>query len=128
MISRCTKPNDPAYPRYGGAGITVCDRWLIFENFYEDMGPRPPKYTLDRIDNSRGYSPDNCRWVGWATQARNKSVIRFYTYKGETLCLKDWGERFGISKCMMYYRLKRGMTLEQALTTPLNSTKRGNQT
>jgi hypothetical protein len=73
MIRRCTNPHDAAWKYYGGRGITVCDRWLhSFENFFADMGPRPEGMTLDRRDNDRGYSPDNCRWATWAVQIANR--------------------------------------------------------
>lgn len=74
MKQRCFDKNHQAYYRYGGRGITVCDRWIGpygFEHFYEDMGDKPDGKTLDREDNSKGYSPDNCRWATIWEQAKN---------------------------------------------------------
>jgi len=79
MVSRCYYENRPDYPYYGGRGITVCDRWRnSFVAFYEDMGERPENMTLDRVDNSKGYSPENCRWATLETQQANTRTCKIY--------------------------------------------------
>jgi hypothetical protein len=72
MISRCNNPNDVKYRNYGGKGITVCDRWKYFENFYVDMGIKPKGLTIERLNNKKGYSPDNCKWATYQEQSRNQ--------------------------------------------------------
>ena len=78
MIQRCTNPNRPEYPYYGGRGITVCDRWRSYENFLADMGERPDGLTLDRINNDGNYEPGNCRWADRETQVRNRRRSSYY--------------------------------------------------
>lgn len=68
MLQRCEDQKHTQYKDYGGRGIDVCERWHDFSNFYADMGGRPLGKTLDRIDNSKGYEPDNCRWATWHEQ------------------------------------------------------------
>jgi hypothetical protein len=73
MKRRCLNPNDPAFARYGGRGITVCDRWLCFEHFRDDMGERPHGLSIDRFPNNDGnYEPGNCRWATRLEQTRNR--------------------------------------------------------
>jgi len=72
MWQRCTNPKHHKFAAYGRFGITVCDRWKSFENFLADMGERPAGMTLDRIDGSGHYEPDNCRWADIYTQNRNR--------------------------------------------------------
>jgi hypothetical protein len=72
MLDRCFNPNTTAYEHYGGREITVCDRWLVFENFLEDMGEAPPRLQIDRIDNDGDYEPGNCRWVDASTNLKNR--------------------------------------------------------
>jgi hypothetical protein len=79
MLARCYNPKAPSYAKYGGSGITVCDRWRFGENgktgwlcFFEDMGPKPTGHSIDKIDNTKGYSPDNCRWATQQEQNANR--------------------------------------------------------
>jgi hypothetical protein len=72
MVNRCTNPRNASWPRYGGRGITVCAEWLKFENFLRDMGENPPGLSIDRKDNGKGYSPENCRWATPAQQVANR--------------------------------------------------------
>lgn len=115
MISRC-RENDRAKELYWDRGITVCDRWKSFENFLADMGEKPEGRSIDRIDNDKGYQPGNCRWATMRQQNLNKRNIRYLTFDGKTLCLKDWAREVGVPYGALLARLKTGWSVEQALT------------
>lgn len=120
MIARCTNENSPGYNNYGGRGIHVCDRWLSYENFLEDMGRRPsPRHSIDRIDNDKGYSPDNCRWATQKEQCRNKRTNRLITANGETKTLAEWAEITGLRTGTISERLRHGWSPESAVLEPL---------
>lgn len=119
MRERCNNPNHRHYKGYGGRGITVCERWNSFENFFADMGPRPSdKHSIEREDNSLGYSPDNCVWATSAEQNRNKRNMRYVEIDGETRYLREWCRVLGRSVSTVSGRIFRGMDPVKALTTP----------
>lgn len=101
---------------YGGRGITACDQWNSFEVFLADMGKRPSlRHSIDRIDNEKGYSPENCRWATRTEQARNRRTNQTITHEGRTLTVAEWAERTGIKAGTIYGRLHRGLAPEQIL-------------
>jgi len=119
MINRCTNPAQKSYPKYGGRGISVCQRWReSFENFLEDMGEKPEGLSIDRIDNNGNYEKDNCRWTTKREQLRNYSRNRMITFNGKTQCLTDWAEEIGIDRQTISSRLYRGWSIEKAIVTP----------
>jgi len=122
MMQRCQIPSASNYKYYGARGITVCARWRQFEYFHADMGECPAGQTLDRIDNSRGYEPGNCRWATKSDQNRNRPSHRVsMTLHGETRSVSEWAARLGISANTINQRRYLGWSDEDALTTPLRS-------
>lgn len=115
MHARCKNPNHISYPRYGAKGVTVCERWAKFEQFIADMGMRKPGQSIDRVDNTKGYSPENCRWATVKEQANNHSNNRHLTVNGETKTLAQWGETVGMSPMKILSRIRRGWTTEDAV-------------
>jgi len=114
MKQRCLNPKNHAYKYYGGRGIGVCNEWMHnFSQFCEDMGPRPKGYSLDRIDNSLGYSPDNCRWAGNKTQQRNQRWTRFVDIDGLTYKAVELAESAGVKTDTIVNRANKGMSLDQ---------------
>jgi|SRR5215472_14302353 len=103
MVNRCVYSKHPNFVRYGGKGIKVCNRWMDFNNFLADMGPRPDGMTLDRIDNSRNYEPENCRWATPQEQVRQN--FRPLMFRGRLTNREDIADALGISMRGLRWRL-----------------------
>lgn len=117
MLARCRNRHDKNWIRYGKRGITVCDRWLSFEAFIQDMGWRPTsKHSIDRINNEGNYEPSNCRWATLDQQRRNMRTNRWVNWNGERMCLVDWFIKTGVRKGAFYELLNRGFSESEALT------------
>lgn len=123
MIARCTQPSAPNHAHYKMRGIRVCDRWRGFENFLADMGERPAKLTLERINNDRGYEPGNCRWASRREQGNNRVTNLWFVYRGQKFTLADLARHTGVSKEVLRSRLcrsKKPWTVEGAVSTPVS--------
>lgn len=117
MMDRCYTTDHEAYPRYGGRGIAVCQRWHEVRNFIADMEPSYSRgLTLERSDNDGGYSPANCRWATRSEQTRNRRTTVFLTYVGQTKSLGEWAELLGLPYRLVHQRLNAGWTVERALS------------
>lgn len=120
MVWRCRAKSGKSFATYASRGITVCDRWMSFENFLSDMGERPSRsVSIGRIDNDRGYEPGNCRWETHGEQARNTRRTVRVEWQGESRLLCDLAVEFGIGLSVVNGRLKRGWELGVALTSPV---------
>ena len=121
MLKRCRNPNYREYAYYGGRGITVCERWEKFENFYADMSSTYAEgLSIDRLDNNKGYGPDNCKWATIVEQNRNKRSNVNVEINGKIQCLQDWCSEFGLNYRTVQTRIRDGKTPEQALTFKRN--------
>jgi len=125
MKSRCSNPNDDHWPRYGGVGVTVCQRWIeSFEAFLEDMGQRPDNTTLDRYPDPFGnYEPNNCRWATPSEQQNNRRDSVRITVNGVTKTPTEWSRITGVSAAAIasrfYYQKDNGFTNEECVSLPL---------
>lgn len=117
MRARCNDPNHPAYPNYGGRGISVCRRWDQFVTFYKDMGNCPRGMSIDRVDNNGDYEPDNCQWATQKEQANNRRTNAPVTINGRTMNLYKWLKELGVADSTYYARRARGWSVEKSLTT-----------
>lgn len=117
---RCLNKNCKSYKNYGGRGITICKRWeKSFRNFVEDMGERPFGHSIDRIDNNKGYSPDNCRWADNCQQSNNKRSSKYITHNGIKKTYAQWSLFLNGNKALVYNRIRKGWSEEQAVTKPV---------
>lgn len=116
MKKRCENENHISYKYYGARGIKICNRWSnSFKNFLEDMGECPFGHSLDRIDNSKNYKPNNCKWSTRYAQNRNRISNIFIKYKGEELCFKDWAKRYKINYNTAFTRYYRGWSFKEIM-------------
>jgi hypothetical protein len=124
MRKRCQEPSDPAYVNYGGRGISICERWLSFENFIADMGPRPEGGMIDRIDNSGNYEPDNCKWSTRKEQNSNRRNCIYVELDGIRMTLKEACRVRGVKYRPVHKRIMdRGWDVMRALSEPIREQK-----
>jgi hypothetical protein len=127
ILSRCYNKNRKAYKDYGGRGITVCDEWLDndgFQSFYDWSMENgySDKLSIDRIDNNKGYNPDNCRWVDRNTQANNKRNNVIVEYKGEKYTITDLAKKVNMKRGTLYRRIiTKGWSVEKAVETEVEN-------
>lgn len=118
MKDRCLNPANEAYADYGGRGITICERWLKFDNFLADMGSRPSGTTLERVNNKKGYMPSNCKWGTRLEQNNNSRWNTRITYRGRTQTIAQWARELSIPSNRISKRLGEGWSVEKTLSTP----------
>jgi hypothetical protein len=125
MRNRCSNKNNDAYKHYGGRGIKVCPEWntyLAFKEWAVSHG-YADNLTIDRKDNDKGYSPDNCRWATMKEQALNRRSTHLITYKDETHSISEWSEILNFPVWTILNRIRYGWAIEKILTTPIKKTK-----
>tara|TARA_R110000868_G_scaffold311928_1_gene572924 strand:- start:43 stop:474 length:432 start_codon:yes stop_codon:yes gene_type:complete len=128
MKGRCSNPSHAAFKNYGGRGISVCDRWQLFDNFKHDMGLKPDGRMIDRTNNDLNYSPENCRWVTRKESNSNRRNCIYVSIKGSTVTLKEACRIAGLTYRAVHKRItKRGWAIDRALLTPIGigNTKQG---
>lgn len=118
MRRRCEDPKVRPFKDYGARGISVCDRWQVFENFLEDMGIPEKGMSLERKENDLGYSKSNCIWASKTDQANNRRSSKVIEFADKSLTQAEWERKLGLRPGRIYGRLAKGWTVERALTTP----------
>lgn len=114
------KPSSKAWKWYGGKGITLCERWLKFENFYADMGPRPSAaHSVDRIDTTKGYSPENCRWATQQEQQNNRRNNVRITRDGQTKTMSEWAACLNVPYSIVKMRRAAGVPDSELFAPPV---------
>lgn len=118
---RCTRPGTTKYAEYGGRGITIVEEWLDFSNFHEwaKLNGYEEHLTIERINNDGPYSPENCKWATVDEQNKNRRNTKKYTINGETKLVPGWAEYYEINKQLLYYRIKKGESIEEAINNLL---------
>ena len=132
MIERCTNPKNISYKNYGARGITLCNIWLgkggyeRFKTWALSHGYRED-LTIERKNVNDGYSPDNCTWITLEEQSHNKRNSAMYTFNGKTQDTALWAKEYGINYCTLKSRLRRGISIEKALLTPIKENNHAKQ-
>jgi hypothetical protein len=125
MKQRCLDPAAENYADYGGRGISVCERWLDFEGFFADMGSRPLRKSIDRINPNGNYELSNCRWATVKQQSNNRRNNRWITHDGQSKTVSQWSSLAGIEESLIRNRIDRlGWTVERALTAITDQRRR----
>lgn len=115
MLNRCRNVNAKDYPRYGGRGITVCDRWLSFEAFYSDMGEPTDNQTIERRENDGNYEPSNCLWIESELQASNRVNTVYVVHNGERMTAAQCDRSLGLARGTTARRVRRGRSTERSI-------------
>lgn len=124
LKARCDNPNTKSYKDYGAKGITYCEKWKSFEGFWEDMQEGyEDDLTIDRIDYTKNYCNENCRWITKAMQAQNKSDNVIVEYNGEKLPLKTMCNKLNLPYRTIRYRIKSGWSVNDAFEKPIKGHK-----
>lgn len=123
MIDRCSNPKNRSFKDYGGRGIGVCDRWLIgdgertgFECFVADLGPRPARFTIERVDGAKGYGPGNCMWLPKGDQSKNRRGVKLVRIGRRAQTIPDWCRETGVGYWTAIRRIERGWPPDRAVT------------
>lgn len=118
MKARCLSKSNRSYHHYGGRGISICKRWMKFENFIADMGEKPFGRSIDRIDNNGNYTPKNCRWSTQLIQMSNTRRSVYLTFRGRRQHVSAWARELGCNSWSITLRIRGGWSVEKTLTTP----------
>jgi hypothetical protein len=121
MRARCMNKTHQVFQRYGGRGITVCERWMVYANFLQDMGPKPDGMSLDRVDNDGDYCRENCRWASAKENSRNRRSSRLINIDGVVKPLAEWVELVAepsLTYATIHFRIQSGWSAHEALTKP----------
>ncbi len=121
MVQRCTNPNNRNYHHYGGRGITICEKWLDFAGFLDDMGERPVGKSIERKNNMLGYSKENCVWATQQEQVENRRNNILVTIQGTTQTAAKWADQNGIDRKTVYGRINDGWSKEDAVQIPVTT-------
>lgn len=121
MLRRCDTKSATGYENYGGRGLKVCLRWHSYINFKNDMGVCPPKFSIERINNNKGYYKSNCKWILKGKQMQNTRRSILIKHKGQTKCAKVWARELKIPAATFWRKVKKGLSIKQILAEKVSA-------